>query len=723
MPNLTSPVTSASAPFCASASASASASACAIRSTLQLSYWGIFSMPRSLANSWETALTAFALAIWGLPNGFDTPDNSDDGAGWDDCGDVSLGGAYVRELAGLMAAAMAVWLRPSSVPIWACCAVLRVRAILRRRSRGAKGGGGDRGQGGGGSRWASARRGLRRAMVWACRAALPVGALVAGVGIATDSLWYGRLAAAPVGWLIFNGLRAAEAAVLFGAHPWHWYLTGGLWAVGALPILAMLLDVAQTARRKGGGRGGGNGGGNGDGGRRLSYAWGWSAIAAYVGALSMAPHKEDRFLMPILPILHAYAAHITAHLTATPRSYGADEGGSGGSSGSSGSGSGSSGSGSGSGEASHRRHGNNLGLGRGLLCVAATLSLSVGWYLARYHQAAPEQALHSLRGHIRAATDQGVTGLAVHVLAPCYSTPGLAFMHVSAGSAGDGGGGRGDSGGDGGGGTQEQWWVERGEVTAAAHPNNGVEMLQLECVPRLAGLGQRDGGDTGGSGHNVVDGANLTYPLLKDPSQVPLKLRVERLHAFWSREEEAGGGDGVGGGGAAPSSPAQAVAAPLSASAIFERDPLGVICALYTCDDVFHLEAIDADEAGGANDAVGTTLPKAPLPAFLLMWDSTLTPPRVPKPKPAFRAKGKYVARIPRRGQKRPAAASSGQTVATDEGKASATTNATANATATSEQQKIEAWLGARYELLETTFHGHLAVTGSANLLLWKRKV
>ena len=58
-------------------------------------------------------------------------------------------------------------------------------------------------------------------------------------------------------------VRAAEAAVLFGAHPWHWYLTGGLWAVAALPVSA---TVTMSHAHDGGDGGcGGNGGGGGEG--------------------------------------------------------------------------------------------------------------------------------------------------------------------------------------------------------------------------------------------------------------------------------------------------------------------------------------------------------------------------------------------------------------------------------------------------------------------------
>ena len=66
---------------------------------------------------------------------------------------------------------------------------------------------------------------------------------------------------------------------------------------------------------------------------------------------------------------------------------------------------------------------------RAALVALGAMSLAAGVYLGAVHQGAPERAMHDLRRRRRHVQAGGPGALAIHVLGPCFSTPGLSFLH------------------------------------------------------------------------------------------------------------------------------------------------------------------------------------------------------------------------------------------------------------------------------------------------------
>ncbi len=108
-----------------------------------------------------------------------------------------------------------------------------------------------------------------------------LGLALAGLGLLDRATW-GQAFFSLRHYLAFNG-PAGAAAATFGARPWWWY--GPIFA-GMAP-LPLFWPFAKSLRRPG-----------------LAHA----AFAAYLAALELHPHKEPRFLLPLLPLLAVAAA-------------------------------------------------------------------------------------------------------------------------------------------------------------------------------------------------------------------------------------------------------------------------------------------------------------------------------------------------------------------------------------------------------------------------------
>ncbi|CAN0374404.1 unnamed protein product, partial [Laminaria digitata] len=138
----------------------------------------------------------------------------------------------------------------------------------------------------------------------------PVGAVV-GASFILDSWFYGAATLVPLNFLRFNVLEGKSR--IFGEQAWHWNFSQGLPAVLGAALPAALWGFWRP--RGGGGGGGARGlpGCGGGGGDRLL---GWLAVWFLVYH-STSPHKEFRFLLPVLPIAHAYAGQaVSAFLAA-----------------------------------------------------------------------------------------------------------------------------------------------------------------------------------------------------------------------------------------------------------------------------------------------------------------------------------------------------------------------------------------------------------------------
>ena len=402
-----------------------------------LSHWLFFAMPRPLVNSWEAAFTTGGVTC------ILSPDDK-------------------LSAVGAVCAALALVLRASSAPFWLFVLLWKEHDTLASTHRdGSRGGGGDS-SGGSNARKHWRRRRRRLFARWMGSVAAPAVLLVVAGTVLADSYWFqtngGKCHAAaggscesgavalvgspdegmtlrslgnnlrttqwnrllnslwwsPVGWVRFNALHARDAASRFGAHPFYWYVTAGAWALVAPQLLAIaalgLLRLfapssAAMVHRTGNDE---------EGARHMDnmavprYYSGWhlglAASGAYIAVLSVVPHKEDRFLTPLVSFANAYSAVVTANF--------------------------------------FRRKGGVSRCGKtaatACLCLLAALSAAGAYYLTRWHQAGPEAAFHKLRNRVSSALDkQAIQGSArsLHILAPCFSTPGLAFLHAGRGAS------------------------------------------------------------------------------------------------------------------------------------------------------------------------------------------------------------------------------------------------------------------------------------------------
>lgn len=109
-----------------------------------------------------------------------------------------------------------------------------------------------------------------------------IGLTLLFVGI--DRLCYGVWVLPPLNFLRFNLLT--DGSSYYGIHPWHWYGTNALPTLLAAHTPLVILGVARSTRHR----------------TPLVIA------ASVLVVLSLSPHKELRFLCPVLPLLLCYAA-------------------------------------------------------------------------------------------------------------------------------------------------------------------------------------------------------------------------------------------------------------------------------------------------------------------------------------------------------------------------------------------------------------------------------
>ncbi|CCD72091.1 Mannosyltransferase [Caenorhabditis elegans] len=188
---------------------------------------------------------------------------------------------------------------------------------------------------------------------------LPVTLPILIVTTLIDSWAYGTPTIPLWNFLQFNVVQGGSA--LFGVHPWYWYIVSGIPAVltvQMIPIIVGLLgpNIFRPSLLP------------------------FFATITYIIVHSLLPHKEQRFLLPIIPLLCIYAG-------------GAFQ---------------------------------NLKKWRGsAMAVMIAINIGIALFTSRYHQVgpftAPRRIMEEWRGH------HGK--LSVAALMPCYSIPGHAFWH------------------------------------------------------------------------------------------------------------------------------------------------------------------------------------------------------------------------------------------------------------------------------------------------------
>ncbi|KAG7305159.1 hypothetical protein JYU34_010659 [Plutella xylostella] len=114
---------------------------------------------------------------------------------------------------------------------------------------------------------------------------LPIALLTAAALVGLDSYCHGAPVATPWEFFRFNVLH--DVSSFYGQHPWHWYLTQGLPAVLGINLIPVVVAFYSVLRRP----------------RENTQGVLLTAVVAlHVALYSFIPHKEFRFVLPLLPI-------------------------------------------------------------------------------------------------------------------------------------------------------------------------------------------------------------------------------------------------------------------------------------------------------------------------------------------------------------------------------------------------------------------------------------
>ncbi|XP_076260440.1 phosphatidylinositol glycan anchor biosynthesis class B [Rhynchophorus ferrugineus] len=115
---------------------------------------------------------------------------------------------------------------------------------------------------------------------------VPIGAIVLTIFIALDSIVHGSFIVTPYNFLKFNVFN--DVASIYGVHPWHWYLSNGLPSVLGILIVPFIMAtlIILKARKN-----------------HPNELWILGCIVFSLFILSCLPHKEFRFILPLLPMI------------------------------------------------------------------------------------------------------------------------------------------------------------------------------------------------------------------------------------------------------------------------------------------------------------------------------------------------------------------------------------------------------------------------------------
>jgi phosphatidylinositol glycan class B len=198
------------------------------------------------------------------------------------------------------------------------------------------------------------------------------GILGLAVSLLVDRSMYGFWAFPMMGNFQFNVLQGN--GVLYGTHPFHWYLTAGIPALTGMLCPILLYDLFRTT------------GWDHQHGRRNL----WIVVATCVLAHSTSAHKEFRFLLPLLPLFCLLAGSRMAMISANR-------------------------------ERSRTRL---------VLFLGAVANLMAVLYLGLVHQRAPIDVNRAILNLASAwSLHSGSNSFQVHYLMGCHSTPLLSHLH------------------------------------------------------------------------------------------------------------------------------------------------------------------------------------------------------------------------------------------------------------------------------------------------------
>lgn len=109
--------------------------------------------------------------------------------------------------------------------------------------------------------------------------------LVGSSAVAIDSYAHGSFILTPLEFLKYNVLN--EIGSFYGSHPWYWYLTTGIPTILGITTIPFLLALCESIRN------------------RNLFPERITVISSILFTLvvySFLPHKEFRFVLPILPM-------------------------------------------------------------------------------------------------------------------------------------------------------------------------------------------------------------------------------------------------------------------------------------------------------------------------------------------------------------------------------------------------------------------------------------
>ncbi|XP_028028265.1 GPI mannosyltransferase 3 [Bombyx mandarina] len=201
------------------------------------SWFWFYTSGRTLLQTTETALVAIALSVFPFKSG-------------------KLGYYDKENTSWIWLAVIAVFLRPTSAPLWA---VLTIYNLLTTN---------------------------QSKLQLLLRSYLPIGLIAGSALVGLDTYFYGRVVITPWEFFKFNVLY--DIASFYGKHPWHWYLSQGLPAVlgvNTVPVLWAAVNIVRRPREN-------------KTGALLLFA-----AALHIALYSFISHKEFRFVLPLLPIL------------------------------------------------------------------------------------------------------------------------------------------------------------------------------------------------------------------------------------------------------------------------------------------------------------------------------------------------------------------------------------------------------------------------------------
>ncbi|KAM9366078.1 GPI mannosyltransferase 3 [Symphorus nematophorus] len=125
---------------------------------------------------------------------------------------------------------------------------------------------------------------------------IPIGTVAVVISTVIDCIFYEKWTMVQFNFLKFNVIHSV--ADFYGSHPWHWYFTQGFAAVIG-PHLPLFLHGCTLAFRR--------------------YKILLAAVVWTLVIYSLLPHKEFRFIYPVLPFCMIFCGISLAHLKAWQR--------------------------------------------------------------------------------------------------------------------------------------------------------------------------------------------------------------------------------------------------------------------------------------------------------------------------------------------------------------------------------------------------------------------